>query len=111
MAVYTQVSAESLDAFLRRYDDVGDLVSAKGIADRCVWIPGGPSASVTHSNTGPSANRSGSSARSNRARMRTVPLAVAISTHAPSSMPRATAVSGLMATSGSGARRRSDGTW
>ena len=33
MAVYTQVSAESLDAFLRRYDDVGDLVSAKGIAE------------------------------------------------------------------------------
>ena len=33
MAVYTQVSAEALTAFLRRYDDVGDLVSAKGIAE------------------------------------------------------------------------------
>ncbi|MCU6455428.1 homoserine kinase [Sphingomonas sp. A2-49] len=33
MAVYTQVSAEALAAFLRRYDDVGDLVSAKGIAE------------------------------------------------------------------------------
>ena len=32
MAVYTHVSAESLAAFLRRYD-VGDLVSAKGIAE------------------------------------------------------------------------------
>ena len=32
MAVYTQVSAEALGAFLRRYD-VGDLVSAKGIAE------------------------------------------------------------------------------
>ena len=33
MAVYTQVSAEALTAFLRRYDDVGELVSAKGIAE------------------------------------------------------------------------------
>jgi len=33
MAVYTQVSAEALAAFLRRYDAVGDLVSAKGIAE------------------------------------------------------------------------------
>lgn len=32
MAVYTQVSAEALAAFLARYD-VGDLVSAKGIAE------------------------------------------------------------------------------
>lgn len=32
MAVYTHVSAESLAAFLTRYD-VGDLVSAKGIAE------------------------------------------------------------------------------
>lgn len=32
MAVYTQVPAESLAAFLARYD-VGDLVSAKGIAE------------------------------------------------------------------------------
>ena len=32
MAVYTQVSAESLSAFLARYD-VGELVSAKGIAE------------------------------------------------------------------------------
>jgi len=32
MAVYTQVSAEALSAFLARYD-VGDLVSAKGIAE------------------------------------------------------------------------------
>jgi homoserine kinase type II len=32
MAVYTQVSAEALAAFLRRYD-VGALVSAKGIAE------------------------------------------------------------------------------
>ena len=32
MAVYTHVSAESLTAFLARYD-VGDLVSAKGIAE------------------------------------------------------------------------------
>jgi homoserine kinase type II len=32
MAVYTQVSAEALDAFLTRYD-VGSLVSAKGIAE------------------------------------------------------------------------------
>ena len=32
MAVYTQVSAEALAAFLRRYD-VGELVSAKGIAE------------------------------------------------------------------------------
>ena len=32
MAVYTQVSAEALTAFLARYD-VGDLVSAKGIAE------------------------------------------------------------------------------
>jgi homoserine kinase type II len=33
MAVYTHVSAEALSAFLRRYDDVGELVSAKGIAE------------------------------------------------------------------------------
>ena len=33
MAVYTQVSAEALTAVLRRYDDVGELVSAKGIAE------------------------------------------------------------------------------
>jgi homoserine kinase type II len=33
MAVYTHVSAEALTAFLRRYDNVGDLVSAKGIAE------------------------------------------------------------------------------
>lgn len=33
MAVYTQVSAEALSAFLRRYDGVGELVSAKGIAE------------------------------------------------------------------------------
>ena len=33
MAVYTQVPAEALAAFLRRYDGVGDLVSAKGIAE------------------------------------------------------------------------------
>ncbi|GAA0668089.1 homoserine kinase type II [Sphingomonas insulae] len=33
MAVYTQVSAEALAGFLRRYDGVGDLVSAKGIAE------------------------------------------------------------------------------
>lgn len=32
MAVYTQVSAEALSDFLRRYD-VGELVSAKGIAE------------------------------------------------------------------------------
>lgn len=32
MAVYTQVSAEALDAFLSRYD-VGRLISAKGIAE------------------------------------------------------------------------------
>ncbi len=32
MAVYTQVSAEALSQFLKRYD-VGDLVSAKGIAE------------------------------------------------------------------------------
>ena len=32
MAVYTQVSSEALTAFLARYD-VGDLVSAKGIAE------------------------------------------------------------------------------
>ena len=32
MAVYTQVSSEALSAFLTRYD-VGDLVSAKGIAE------------------------------------------------------------------------------
>lgn len=32
MAVYTQVSAESLSSFLARYD-VGELVSAKGIAE------------------------------------------------------------------------------
>jgi len=32
MAVYTQVSAEALGAFLQRYD-VGELVSAKGIAE------------------------------------------------------------------------------
>ena len=32
MAVYTQVSAEALSAFLARYD-VGDLISAKGIAE------------------------------------------------------------------------------
>lgn len=32
MAVYTQVSAEALAAFLKRYD-VGELVSAKGIAE------------------------------------------------------------------------------
>ncbi|MCC2979121.1 MULTISPECIES: homoserine kinase [unclassified Sphingomonas] len=32
MAVYTHVSAEALSAFLRRYD-VGELVSAKGIAE------------------------------------------------------------------------------
>lgn len=32
MAVYTQVSAEAMAAFLARYD-VGDLVSAKGIAE------------------------------------------------------------------------------
>ncbi|WP_326525866.1 homoserine kinase [Sphingomonas sp.] len=32
MAVYTQVSAEALSAFLARYD-VGELVSAKGIAE------------------------------------------------------------------------------
>ncbi len=32
MAVYTQVSAEALGAFLARYD-VGDLVSSKGIAE------------------------------------------------------------------------------
>src|SRR5688500_12135467 len=32
MAVYTQVPAEALDAFLARYD-VGTLVSAKGIAE------------------------------------------------------------------------------
>ena len=32
MAVYTQVSAEVLAAFLTRYD-VGDLISAKGIAE------------------------------------------------------------------------------
>ena len=32
MAVYTQVSAEALAAFLARYD-VGELVSAKGIAE------------------------------------------------------------------------------
>ena len=32
MAVYTQVSAEALTAFLARYD-VGDLLSAKGIAE------------------------------------------------------------------------------
>lgn len=32
MAVYTQVSAEALAAFLQRYD-VGELVSAKGIAE------------------------------------------------------------------------------
>jgi len=32
MAVYTHVSAEALEAFLKRYD-VGDLVSAKGIAE------------------------------------------------------------------------------
>ena len=32
MAVYTQVSAEALSAFLSRYD-VGELVSAKGIAE------------------------------------------------------------------------------
>ncbi|MEH3158749.1 MAG: homoserine kinase [Sphingomonas taxi] len=33
MAVYTQVSAEALGAFLARYDGVGALVSAKGIAE------------------------------------------------------------------------------
>jgi homoserine kinase type II len=33
MAVYTHVSAEALSAFLRRYADVGELVSAKGIAE------------------------------------------------------------------------------
>ncbi len=33
MAVYTQVPAEALAAFLRRYDGVGELVSAKGIAE------------------------------------------------------------------------------
>ncbi|WP_271300489.1 homoserine kinase [Sphingomonas sp. CV7422] len=33
MAVYTHVSAEALSAFLRRYDGVGALVSAKGIAE------------------------------------------------------------------------------
>ena len=33
MAVYTQVSAEALAAFLARYDGVGELVSAKGIAE------------------------------------------------------------------------------
>ncbi len=32
MAVYTQVSAEALSAFLARYD-VGELISAKGIAE------------------------------------------------------------------------------
>ena len=32
MAVYTQVSAEALATFLTRYD-VGELVSAKGIAE------------------------------------------------------------------------------
>ena len=32
MAVYTHVSAEALSTFLTRYD-VGDLVSAKGIAE------------------------------------------------------------------------------
>ena len=32
MAVYTQVSAEALSAFLERYD-VGELISAKGIAE------------------------------------------------------------------------------
>ena len=32
MAVYTQVSAEALEAFLARFD-VGGLVSAKGIAE------------------------------------------------------------------------------
>ncbi|HEX7694620.1 MAG TPA: phosphotransferase, partial [Sphingomonas sp.] len=32
MAVYTHVSAEALEAFLLRYD-VGELVSAKGIAE------------------------------------------------------------------------------
>jgi homoserine kinase type II len=32
MAVYTHVSAEALEAFLKRYD-VGELVSAKGIAE------------------------------------------------------------------------------
>ena len=32
MAVYTQVSAEALAAFLSRYD-CGDLISAKGIAE------------------------------------------------------------------------------
>lgn len=32
MAVYTQVSAEALTAFLQRYD-VGELISAKGIAE------------------------------------------------------------------------------
>ena len=32
MAVYTQVSAEALAAFVARYD-VGELVSAKGIAE------------------------------------------------------------------------------
>ncbi|AIT05965.1 serine kinase [Sphingomonas taxi] len=33
MAVYTHVSAEALSAFLRRYAEVGELVSAKGIAE------------------------------------------------------------------------------
>lgn len=33
MAVYTQVSAEEMAALLARYDDVGALVSAKGIAE------------------------------------------------------------------------------
>ncbi|HWU94692.1 MAG TPA: homoserine kinase, partial [Sphingomonas sp.] len=32
MAVYTQVSAEALSTFLERFD-VGELVSAKGIAE------------------------------------------------------------------------------
>lgn len=32
MAVYTQVSAEALSAFLARYD-AGELISAKGIAE------------------------------------------------------------------------------
>ncbi|RZM06980.1 MAG: homoserine kinase, partial [Sphingomonas sp.] len=32
MAVYTHVSAEALASFLARYD-VGELVSAKGIAE------------------------------------------------------------------------------